>query len=816
MERLRALQSEIQFAGTEMSLSQIAIGILRIANHNMALAIENVSVKKGYDAREYPLVSFGGAAGQHCCSVADELGIQKILIHPHCSMLSAFGIQLCDQTMSRSVTVLKSLTTEALSELKIWYFETADELKKCLNVGDEVVESDLIFELRYEGTQSGIAIRIDFDLQVVELLSEFNERHQKLFGYVQAERCLEIVTARAKVSLPGNRLQPIASPVIRAELTSEQFKKVLTDSEELQYQRIDWSELTEGDYISGNAIIVSDTTTVLVDPGWSAVVARNGLLELSKTQCLPAQLPDSEDYSVVDPVKLEIFNRSFQSIATQMGDSLRKTSVSVNVKERLDYSCAVFCERGRLIANAPHIPVHLGAMSESVQATIADNSTIRNGDVFITNDPFRGGSHLPDITVITPVFVEKDHAQPSFWVASRSHHAEIGGMTPGSMPPDATCLEQEGVLIQNLKLIDNGEEQFNQLHRVLAGSKYPSRNPQENLDDVRAQIAANQAGVNAVLALRKRFGWSQISSYMQHVCAAAETKARRAIQKLKDGNYTFADQMDDGARIEVQIRKSQEQLSIDFTGTSEFHSGNLNANRSIVRSAVIYLLRCLVGEEIPLNEGLLQPVTINLPRCFLNPEPGDSAAMTPAVVGGNVETSQRIVDVLLGALEISGASQGTMNNWLVGDRTFGYYETVGGGSGATLIGPGADAVHCHMSNTRLTDPEILEARLPVILREFSIRSNSGGRGMHRGGNGIVRRLEFRAPLVLSLLTSRRTTCPFGMAGGEPGAPGENWLIYRDGQREKLPESCRKEVRFGDELLLLTPGGGGFGVYKDSE
>ena len=815
-DRLRALRREIQSVGIEMTLTQIAQGILQIANHNMALAIENVSVKKGYDVREYPLVSFGGAAGQHCCAVADELGIETILIHPNCSILSAFGVQLCDQSIARAVTVLKPLTTDALLELQLWHFETAKELKECLNVSDRDLESDLIVELRYEGTQSGIEVITDLDLRVADLESQFNERHQKLFGYVQAERRLEIVKANTKISLPGNRLQPVASPVSRNEFTDDQHQTVSSESDEPNFRRIEWNELTEGDHISGAAMIVSDTTTVFVDPGWSAVVAKNRLLQLSKTQGATNQPPDLEDFSVVDPVKLEIFNRSFQSIATQMGDSLRKTSVSVNVKERLDYSCAVFCERGRLVANAPHIPVHLGAMSESVQATIADNPTIRNGDVFVTNDPFRGGSHLPDVTVITPVFVDEDCGKPSFWVASRSHHAEIGGMTPGSMPPDATCLEQEGVLIQNLKLVDAGKEQFNQLHSLLIGGKYPSRNPRENQDDIRAQIAANRTGVNAILAMRQRFGWSQIGAYMKHVCSAAETKAKQAIQKIKDGSYRFVDQMDDGARIQVHIRKFQDQLSIDFEGTSELHAGNLNANRSIVRSAVIYLLRCLVGEEIPLNDGLLHPISITLPHCFLNPDPSGSAATAPAVVGGNVETSQRIVDVLMGALELAGASQGTMNNWLIGDRTFGYYETVGGGSGATRFGPGADAVHCHMSNTRLTDPEILESRLPVILREFRIRSDSGGPGMHQGGNGIARRLEFRAPLTLSLLTSRRTCKPFGMAGGGPGAPGENWLIYSEGHREKLPGSCRKEVKDGDVLLLLTPGGGGFGFQSDSD
>ena len=804
-DRLKQVQSDMLQAGLAKTLSNIAQGILRIANHNMALAIRNVSVKKGYDPRSYPLVSFGGAAGQHCCAVADELNIKKILIHPYCSILSAFGIQFSDTSVTEAKSILDVLDTSSLTRIYDWFGSSIKVLASKLGRNGE---TSLSLELRYAGTQSGIEIKIPANSSTKECREGFEKLHQQRFGYVQPGRTIEIYSARTTVTAVGKRLEEVPRVGELNELASEKFMRVQSDDGELEYGWHSWEVMQPGDRVDGPAVISSTTTTVLVDSGWKAVVAFGKLLELTRLDAATREADQNCDFEKVDPVKLEIFNRSFQSIAEQMGDALRQTSVSVNVKERLDYSCALFCENGELVANAPHIPVHLGAMSESVRSTIAQNQEINPGDVFVTNDPFQGGSHLPDVTVITPVFVDSN--RPAFWVASRSHHAEIGGISPGSMPTAAVCLEQEGVLIQNLKLVDAGQNNFEELRRILTESKFPSRNPAENLDDVKAQVAANQTGVSAILALRERFGWPQTHAYMLHVRAAAETRARQLIRQLRGDFFTFEDQMDDGTRIAVQIQRTGDQLEVDFAGTSDVHSGNLNANGSIVRSAAMYVLRSLVAEDIPLNEGLLNPVNIRLPRCFLNPEAGDSAATTPAVVGGNVETSQRIVDVLLGAIGCAAASQGTMNNWLVGDPSFGYYETVGGGSGATQDGPGADAVHCHMSNTRLTDPEVLECRLPVVLRDFSIRRGSGGVGFFKGGNGMVRRLQFLAPLTLSLLTSRRTTSPFGMQGGLAGSPGENLLFRADGTREILPSSCQREVLPGDVLELRTPGGGGYG------
>ena len=518
--------------------------------------------------------------------------------------------------------------------------------------------------------------------------------------------------------------------------------------------------------------------------------------------------------------------------------------MSVNVKERLDFSCAIFTQTGDLVVNAPHIPVHLGAMSETVRAIIRLNETVNPGDVFVTNDPFQGGSHLPDVTVVTPVF--SAGATLLFWVASRSHHSEIGGISPGSMPPNATCLAQEGVLIRNFKLIvgkPNGPnsnstdesgsenksltERFAELKELLTAPPYPSRSPAENLADVRAQVAANRSGQRDLLALVEQYSEQVVLDYMNFIQSAAEQKVRVAISRMSDGQFSFEDSLDNGATIRVLIDKDKDNLTIDFSGTDPVLDGNLNANPAIVSSAVIYVMRCLIDEDIPLNEGVMKPVTIKLPECFLNPHSDEDPEKCPAIVGGNVETSQRIVDVLLGAIGksiesatdsqsmenhganqqgLAAASQGTMNNWLMGDSTFGYYETVGGGSGATPIADGADAVHTHMTNTRLTDPEVLETRFPVILREFSIRALSGGVGEHRGGNGMIREVEFLKPLTVSLLTNRRSKGPYGIQGAQPGKCGINELIKTD-STEELPNVCEIQVQPGDRLRLQTPGGG---------
>ncbi len=505
-----------------------------------------------------------------------------------------------------------------------------------------------------------------------------------------------------------------------------------------------------------------------------------------------------------------------------MGHTLRNTASSVNVKERLDFSCAIFTAAGELVANAPHIPVHLGAMGETVRGGLADNPAMRPGDVFITNDPFRGGSHLPDITVVTPVH-EPTSAKLLFFTASRAHHAEIGGLAPGSMSPFSKSLAEEGVLIRNFSLLPADalatsaqvlprEPRWRELAALLAAGPYPSRDVAANLADLAAQVAANQQGARELLALAERHSLDYVLRYMRHIQASAERKTRQALAKLGDGHYHRRDRLDDGSPIEVSITIAGESVRVDFTGSGPVSSGNLNANTAIVRSALMYVLRCLLAEDIPLNEGVLRPVELLIPPGLLNPPTNDDPARAPAVAGGNVETSQRVVDVLLGALALAAASQGTMNNLLFGDATFGYYETLCGGAGATSRGPGAHAVQTHMTNTRLTDPEVLERRYPVRLAKFEIRRGSGGAGLHRGGDGVRREIEFLRRLDVSLLTQRRgPAAPFGLAGGEPGALGKNLLRRASGDIESLPALAQFTVDPGDRLTLETPGGGGWGA-----
>ncbi|MGE3780088.1 MAG: hydantoinase B/oxoprolinase family protein, partial [Pirellulaceae bacterium] len=595
-------------------------------------------------------------------------------------------------------------------------------------------------------------------------------------------------------------------------------------------------QLTPGDRLSGPALVLEKTSTTVIEPGWQGEVLSGGEILLTwqgrhgAAEQVRVNVPTPRDAggstgsaeatndpslgavaAEVDPVALEVFHNHFASIAEQMGITLRATSSSVNVKERLDFSCALFTATGDLVVNAPHIPVHLGAMSETVRQSLRDNPRPVAGDVYVTNDPYRGGSHLPDVTVITPV-CHASTGELLFVTASRAHHAEIGGITPGSMPPFSRSLAEEGVRICNFKAVDAGAARLDELRALFTSGPFPSRKVDDNLYDVSAQIAANQQGASDLLRLVDRFGWPTVSAYMRHIQSAAEQKMRAALRRLSAGVRTWVDHLDDGSPIAVSWELHGDSARIDFTGSGPVLDGNLNANRAIVTAAVMYCLRCLIDEDIPLNQGVLAPVEIVIPEGLLSPPARDRSEDCAAVAGGNVETSQRVVDVLLGALGLAAASQGTMNNLLFGDGTFGYYETICGGAGATPQGPGADAVHTHMTNTRLTDPEVLEHRFPVRLREFRIRRGSGGAGMHRGGDGVVRQLEFLKPLELSLLSQRRGPYrPYGAAGGAAGLPGSNTLVRLGGQPERLPGIARTAVEPGDVLTVETPGGGGWGA-----
>lgn len=789
----------------------LATGFLKIANHNMATAIRSISVAKGYDPKEYVLVSFGGAGSQHCCAVADNLGITKVLDHPHSSLLSAVGIRLAEQSSHAVESVMEVLKSESIEALEGVFVRL--ELAAIRELVEEGVDRSQIalkraLDLRYLGTDSPLTIPCPLGN---DYESSFNRTHQNLFGY-QQERKVEVLAARVEATASRSELLRTRPTTETNHRTTKQQQSTWHLGSETMAQLFCRSELQCGDVVVGPTIIASNISTTIVDPGWNATMLADGQLLLERTKdngrdSLTAA--DAGELTHDEPIQLEIFNSHFSSVARQMGIVLQKTSTSVNVKERLDFSCAVFGETGDLVVNAPHIPVHLGAMSETVRAIIGLNEHVNCGDVFVTNDPYKGGSHLPDVTVVTPVF--GNEPIPMFWVASRSHHAEIGGKAPGSMPANATRLGEEGVLIQNFKLIDRGQDRFDALVELLSSGEYPSRSPMENVADIKAQVAANRRGEKDLIELVQKYGLPVVQRFMRLIQDAAETKARKALANMPNGCFTFEDSLDNGATIRLSIAKQGSQIEFGFTGTDPVISGNLNANSAIVKAAVMYVLRCLIADDIPLNEGVINPVQIDLPECFLNPTPNSNPADSPAVVGGNVETSQRVVDVVLGALGVAAASCGTMNNWLMGDKTFGYYETVGGGAGATRSGNGASAVHTHMTNTRLTDPEVLETRYPVVLREFSIRPGSGGKGRFTGGDGMRREIEFREPLTVSLMTNRRKLSPFGLEGGKPGLRGKNLLQRKDdSETEELASQCEVDVNRGDRLILLTPGGGGFG------
>lgn len=832
--RLEELCDQVRAATGHCDAAEtVALGLLEIANQAMALAIRSVSVRRGYDPRGHALVAFGGAGPQHATAVAGRLGIHEVLVHPLCSMLSAVGISQSGRSAHASLPVLLPFAS-VRTDLEGRFAEVCGKARRLLeNEGEEPgqpVELRQRMDLRYQGAESALTIELPAD---TDWESAFAHEHRRLFGYLQ-DRPVEVVAVRAEairaqpdqVAVAATAARPpggdpsLAKPPVEVQLWSRG-----PDGQAVArtVPLLDWAGLQPGDSRPGPLLVASASTSVVVEQDWTLHVLPDRQLLLSRAAPpgVSAQAASAgsapRDPAPASPVELEIFSQQFVAIARQMGITLQRTAISVNIRDRLDFSCAIFSAAGQLVVNAPHIPVHLGSMGETVRSVIAANPQVQDGDVFVTNHPYRGGSHLPDVTAVTPVFIPSAKTttgvgRPDFWVASRGHHAEIGGRTPGSMPPDATCLADEGVLLDNVLAIEAGVERLDRVERLLRESRWPSRNPADNLADLRAQIAANQLGVRELQRLVAASSSAMVRKMMDEVRAAARTLVERRLEQMPDGNFRFSDQLDSGARIAVAIEKRGCRLRVDFSGTDPVQPDNLNANRGIVSAAVMYVIRCLLDDDIPLNDGLLEPVEIGLPEnCLLNPLPGPDAATSPAIVGGNVETSQRVVDVLLGALELAAGSQGTMNNWLMGGPGFGYYETLGGGTGATPAGPGASAVHSHMSNTRLTDPEVLETRYPVRLLECAIRRGSGGAGRHRGGDGMVRSIEFLQPLTVSLLTSRRETRPCGMAGGQPGEPGVNRLERADGRIELLPFRTAVEVRPGDRLTIETPGGGGWGA-----
>ncbi len=798
------LAEEIETAtGVCRTPRQVAAGFLAIAVENMANAIKSISIQRGYDVTAYTLCCFGGAGGQHACLVADALGMKRIYLHPLAGVLSAYGMGLADQRVIMSRGIERTLRDDLVAQLQklAGELQVAAEEELCAQgVGQGQIRSEQRAHLRYAGADSSLLL----DLATADAMTaQFNLQHKQRFGFIDPDK--EIIVAALQVEAIGWSEAPPVEFGRGAEMTvhgSYASHEVVMNDVPLQTPFYRREQLAVGQEITGPGIIVETTGTIVIEPGWRARLTPRSEIVLERYQPLPERVAIG---TAVDPVMLEIFNNLFMSIADQMGMVLENTSVSVNIKERKDFSCALFDQAGDLIANAPHIPVHLGSMGESIKAVMAKYSgNMRRGDAYILNNPYAGGTHLPDITVVKPVF-HADETQPLFYVAARGHHADIGGVTPGSMPSDSSHVEQEGVLIDNIKLVDGGRMLEQELRQLLASGPYPARNIDYNMADLKAQLAACEKGMQELLRAVEQFGADVVQAYMQHVQANAEESVRRVLEVLHDGEFCY--QMDDGNKVCVKIsmNRSERSATIDFTGTSPQHPGNYNAPRAICRAAVLYVFRCLVADDIPLNEGCLRPLNIILPEdSMLHP------SYPAAVVAGNVETSQVIVDSLLGALGVAAASQGTMNNFTWGNAEHQYYETICGGSGATANQDGADAVHTHMTNSRLTDPEVLEWRFPVRLEQFSIRRGSGGNGGHSGGNGVIRRLRFLETMQANILAGHRVVPPYGMQGGAPGQPGRNYLLHQDGRRTEFSAQAQVQVDAGDVMVIETPGGGGYG------
>ncbi|HTH26941.1 MAG TPA: hydantoinase B/oxoprolinase family protein [Sphingobium sp.] len=785
----------------------VAESFVRVAVAAMARAIKEVSTEKGFDLAGFALQCFGGAGGQHACMVAEELGIATVFVHPFAGVLSAYGMGLADQSDVRRVGIEERLSAASASLLAAKADAIAIELRAAMTgtaAADAArLHSEARAYLRYDGTDTSLAVELG-DAAAME--AAFDGAHIGRFGFSTPGRPLVIDSLEVEVVLPG---EPVAMPRL-AEREAGKAVPILDRAflwcagaqvEALVHDRI---ALLAGDRIVGPALIREALATTVVEPGWAATVDGFGNLVIERSAAAKSAM--IADDTAVDPMMLELFNKMFMAVAEQMGAVLRHTSTSVNIKERLDFSCALFDARGNLIANAPHVPVHLGAMGESVRAVIAARgNSLKPGDMVALNDPYRGGTHLPDITLVAPMF-DDDGETVRFFVANRGHHADIGGIAPGSTPAASTSLDEEGVVIDNLLLMDGGAFRENELRALLGSARYPARSPDTNVADLKAQVAANEAGIREMRTLLARYGWPTVHAYVGHVMANAEESLRRVIDRISDGAFDY--RMDDGARLRVAVTvdRARRSACIDFTGTEAQRPGNFNAPPAVTRASVLYAFRCLVDEDLPLNEGCLLPLDIIVPPgTFLSPRSG------AAVVAGNTEVSQAVCNALLGALGATASAQATMNNFLFGNDHVQYYETICGGAGATPGADGASAVHTHMTNTRITDPEVLEMRYPVRLDRFAVRRGSGGAGAHRGGDGVVRRIVALEPLTASIVSSRRNEGPFGLEGGNPGAPGRQWAERSDGTYTALAGTAQTQLETGDAIVIETPGGGGFGA-----
>jgi len=794
-DKFAALKDEI---GTDKTVEELAEGFLRIAVENMANAIKKISVQRGYDVTQYTMNCFGGAGGQHACLVADTLGMESIFIHPFAGVLSAFGMGLADVRSIHEYQFAGSIDDTTRAEIALdELIEAAQTDVRAQGIDDADISTVVAAHIRTDGAHQTLEVPFGTPNEMTE---SFNAAHKTRFGFVpeNATLIIDLLTAEAIGSTGESVTLPNTVHIDEGSQSAEMYSHGTWANVRL----INRASLARGETVTGPAILTEPTGTNIIEDGWQAECVQGGNLVLRRI--VPLERVEAIGTSV-DPVMLEVFNNLYMSIAEQMGATLANTAYSVNIKERLDFSCAIFDHHGDLVANAPHVPVHLGSMSGSVRSILEQNAgNIRPGDVFMMNNPFNGGTHLPDVTVITPVFDDAG-TKIIYTVASRGHHADIGGTTPGSAPPDSRHIDEEGVLIDNFLLVKQGILQEQQTRELLSSAKYPCRNIDQNMADLAAQIAANATGERELQKITRQFGLDVVHAYMGHVQDNAEESVRRVLDVLHDCQFNYP--MDSGAQIKVKISvdKKARTADIDFTGTSKQDDLNYNAPLSICRAVVLYVFRTLVGSNIPMNEGCMKPLHLTVPKgSMINP---DAPA---AVISGNTEVSQAIADTLYGALGVVAGSQGTMNNFVYGNDDVQNYETICGGTGAGDGFDGASAVHSHMTNTRMTDPEVLETRFPVRVDEFSIRRGSGGTGAFTGGDGIIRKLRFMEPMTVTVLTSHRKTAPHGANGGATGATGENSVIRADGTENAMQGNDVAQMNAGDVFVLKSPGGGGYG------
>lgn len=800
----RLIHNVKKATGKTPSKISVLLGFLQIANEKMAEAIKKVSIQQGHDPKDYALVSFGGAGGQHACSLATMLGIRKIIVPYDAGLLSAYGIGQAHVERIEEKLILQPLEKFLPQQESLFntLFQRAyDELVAKEGIDGQVREKNRFVFLRLKGQETSLEVEVK---ERTDILQEFKHQYKKVYGHWITDRMVEVESIRLRVIVTNEQPEQLKSGSKKYSPKPLTKRNIFTQVKFISCSVYQWEHLTSGAAFRGPALVLNNNATLWVEQGWSF------FLDKSNNAILQQRAKGNEKESFhSSETALTLFTNRFTSIAQQMGALLQRTAFSVNVKERLDFSCALLDAKGRLIVNAPHIPVHLGSLGVCVRH-VSKKIKMRDGDVIITNHPAFGGSHLPDITLIKPVFFERELIG---YVANRAHHAEIGGKQPGSMPADATCLEEEGMIISPMYLVKRNRPQWKDVERKFSSARYPTRALQENLADLNAALASVTLGENALKNLCKQHGFLVVKQYMQFLKTHAAQIMREKIKNLPFKKLVAIEFLDDGSPLTVAIRKDKNKLLIDFSGSAGTHPGNLNATPAIVNSVVLYVMRLVLNEPVPLNEGLLEDVKVVLPRGILNPRFYASHAKSPAVVGGNTEVSPRLTDTLLKAFGLAACSQGTMNNFLFGSDTFGYYETICGGTGAGQGFHGADGVHQHMTNTRITDPEILEWRYPVRVEKFEVRPNSGGNGKWRGGNGVVREILFKAEMKVNVLTQHRVEQPYGVKGGEPGKKGEQYIVRKNGKLNMLKAIDGTVVHRGDKIIIKTPGGGGWGTAK---